>query len=274
MLEKIKYINHINEIVVIGEGKIFANASDLHDFAWSVSSKNNKISAFKRGIVTKTIPLQIVCDSEEEGIRIKNSMYEIMEKDVLAKEYGRIVIGNYYMKCYVAGSKKSEYLLNRGVMQVSLSVRTDCPEWVKESTTSFNENTASMDEYLDFPFDYSYDYRNELAQKQINNTSFVASDFRMDIFGYSINPTIYIAGHEYSVECTIDTGEYLTIDSTRKTIVLTHVDGRKENLFNKRNKASYIFEKIPAGVSAITTTDSQIAFDITLMEERSEPKWT
>ena len=70
----------------------------------------------------------------------------------------------------------------------------------------------------------------------------------------------------------VETNEFLTIDSVLKTIVLTKRDGSTENCFNYRNKDSYIFEKIPSGTSNISS--GNFNFEITLLEERSEPKWT
>lgn len=273
MLEKITYRNHINEVVEIGQNGIFVNESDLHDFSWSVTKRNDRISAFNKGVVKKTIPLQIVCNSEEEGIQIRNRIFEVMEKDVLAMKHGRIIIGNYYLRCFVTASKKSDYLRSKGLLTVKLTVQTDFPEWIRETTTVFNTKSGNISGLLDFPYDYPYDFKNELASGSINNTGFVASHFKMIIYGFVTNPTLYIGGHEYTVNVEVGTGEYLTIDSMNKTIVLTKYNGEQVNCFNARNKESYIFEKIPAGSSVIMTS-GQISFDITLLEERSEPKWT
>ena len=218
MLEKIIYKNHMNEVINFGQSGIFANSNDLRNFSWSYTSKNNRISEFKRGIVTKTIPVIIQCDSEEEGIKVKNRLFECAEKDVLTMQYGRIIIGDYYLQCYVT------------------------------------------------------DYTTNLLGKSLNNTDFIETNFRMVIYGACENPEVIIAGHKYQVNVSIAENEYLTIDSVEKTIVLTHTDGTRENCFNSRNRDSYIFEKIPSGVSGVSS--GHFKFDVTLLEERSEPRWT
>ena len=76
MLEKMTYRNHMNEEIDFGTNGIFVNSNDLHDFAWNYQSKNNRISSFEMGIVKKTIPVVIQCANEEEGIRIKNKLFE------------------------------------------------------------------------------------------------------------------------------------------------------------------------------------------------------
>ena len=98
------------------------------------------------------------------------------------------------------------------------------------------------------------------------------SNFIITIFGNVQSPTLYIGDHEYTVNVNVDTGEHLTIDSIEKTITLVKSNGEQVNCFNNRNKDSYVFKKIPVGTSQITST-GQIYFSITLLEERSEPKW-
>lgn len=281
MLEKIKFINHIQEEMSWGENGIYVNSNDLHDYSWDCTTDNNKISAFKKGVVTKTIPLIICCNSEEEGLLVKNRLLEITEKDVLALEHGRIVIGNYYLKCYVTGSEKSKYLFHKGYMETKLTITTDYPQWVKETLITFCTNGDVISDVeedmarkrnLDYNADFPYDYMSEMKGKTLNNTGFAKVNFRLIIHGAAINPIIYISGHCYQVNCHIEENEQLTIDSIAKTILLTKRDGTIENHFHQRNRESYIFERIPSG-SNIVTWDKTFKFDVVLFEERSEPKW-
>lgn len=272
MLEQLKYINHMNEILEFGKTKLYVNENDLRDFAWEITSKNDRISGFKKGIVTKTVPIILKCDSNEEGIALKNKLFEVFEKDVLAVKHGRIVIGDYYLKCYVTESAKSEYLINRSYLKITVKVSTDYPYWIKETSSTFNYGDNSAGTILDFNRDFAYDYTSNLIGKQLNNTSFVATNFKINIHGECENPRIRIAGHDYQVYASIKENEYVTIDSVNKTIVLTRVDGTKENLFNKRNRASYIFEKIPSGILNMSA-NGNFKFDVVLLEERGEPRW-
>ena len=272
MLEKFKYINHINESIEFGKNGLYVNYNDLRNYDWNVTSANNKISSFKKGVVTKTIPVIIYCRNESEGLAIKNRIFEVFEKDVLANKHGRIIIGDYCLKCFITGSKKTKYLQNKGYLELSLTVQTDYPSWIKETTVIFNTTSGSTSDYLDYEYDFEYDYASELNNIYINNVGFVDTDFRMVIYGFISNPKIYIDGHEYNVDVTISTGEYLTIDSVQKTIVLTRYNGEQVNCFNQRNRDSFIFQKIKPGTS-IVTCEGALKADITLIEERSEPKW-
>ena len=280
MLEQLKYINHVNEVFRFGSSGIFVNTNELHDYEWKVASVGNRISSISREVSTRKLPVVIMCDSEEEGIQARNRLLEIVEKDVLAMQHGKIIIGNYYFRCFVTSSRKTNYLTSKKLMELDLILTSDFPVWVKESTTSFKPANQPMllaldDETshgLDFPYDFNYDYFNSIAATSLNNPGFVPSNFKIIIYGGCSNPIINIQGHVYQVDCEINPGEYLTIDSTAKTIKLTKGDGSQENHFNDRNKTSYIFEKIPVGVSSVTW-DGNFGFDVILLEERSEPKW-
>lgn len=273
MFEKFIYTNHVNESLEFGTGGLYVNQNDLRDFAWDITSKNDKISGFKKGIVTKTLPVVIKCRTEAEGIALRNRIFEVSEKDVLANKHGKIKIGNYYLRCFITGSKKTEYLIHKSYMLVELTVTTDFPAWIRETKTSFGTQSGDSEGFLDFFFDFPFDFKNGLVNNEINNTDFVASNFIITIYGYVSNPTLYIAGHEYTVNVDVEAGEYLTIDSVNKEIKLTKNDGTVVNCFNNRNRDSYIFEKIPSGVNEIMSPSQNITFDITLLEERSEPKW-
>ena len=273
MLEKFTYTNSLNEKLEFGKDCLFVNENDLRNFAWSVTSKNDKISSFKKGIVKKTIPVILKCNSESEGLSMRNRLFEVFEKDILAMQYGKIHIGDYYLRCYITGSTKTQYLVNMNHMVVSLTVQTDLPEWIKETTTVFNMNSKSTEDHLDYQDDYPYDYKNGYINTTITNTGLVACNFILTIFGGVQFPELYIGGHKYMVNVAIPTGFYLTIDSINKTIIMTSSDGTQTNYFKKRHKDSYIFEKIPVGTSVVISPNQEISFNITLLEERSEPKW-
>lgn len=277
MLERIKYINHMMEEIVLGESGIFVNYNDLRDFTWNYRSENNKISSFYKGIVKKTVPIIIYCKNEAEGLEKKNRLFEVCEKDVITAQHGKLILGDYYLKCYVTASKKANYLMNKGYLETSLTITTDYPSWIKETKTVFRsdgsaEGAGTVGQNLDFPFDYPFDYASEMNDKRLNNTGFIDSAFQIIIYGSCVNPAISINGHTYQVNVEVADSEYLTIDSMTKKIILTKYDGSQVNCFQHRNRDSYIFEKITPG-NNIVTWNGAFGFDVVLLEERSEPKW-
>lgn len=252
MLEQLKYENHLGTVINFGVDGVFVNTSDLHDYEWSATTKGSRIGAFTRAATKKTLPIVIVCDTEGEGIDKRNKLFETFEKDVLAVQHGKIIIGDYYFKCYVTKSTKSDYQKSERYMSLKLTLLTDFPYWVKEKRFHYAKTTASA---------------------TLTNSSLAASNFRLFINGACTNPSISIAGHTYRVRCSVGDGETLTIDSTTKQIYTKQSDGTIINNFNDRDKSSYIFEKIPTGNIAITKPNN-FTLGIVLLDERSEPTWT
>lgn len=276
MLEQLRYKNHLNEVFDFGTNGIYVDSNELHDYEWAVTTKNERIAALTRTVSKRQIPVKISCETEEEGIVARNKLFEIAEKDVLAMQHGQIICGDYYFKCFVTCSKKTYYQPTKRVMEATLTVTSDYPFWVKETTVSYgaaSSEEGSTQSYLDYTIDYPIDYFCDLTTRPVNNTGFVSSNFRIIIYGSCVNPSISIAGHVYQVNCTVASGEFLTIDASAKKIYLTARDGTVTNQFNNRNRKSYIFEKIPTGQSVVSW-DGDFGFDIILLEERSEPKWT
>ena len=275
MLEQLRFINHIGEELQFGRGGVFVNYSNLHDYRWQYTYDGDKISVFKRGIVTKNIPVVVVCGNPDDGIQMINQIMEYSEKDILAKTKGRLVVGDYYMQCYISGSTKSDYLTKRGYMVATLEILTDQPAWIKETKFSFNygESHYMSGDDMDYNNDYPMDYTNPFSSRMVENPGFTGSDFRMIIYGPCDDAKISVGSHLYEVDCVVNSHETLTIDSKQKTIVLTHQNGTTDNKFRYRNRESYIFEKIPSGETMVTW-DDDYKFDIILYEERSEPKWT
>lgn len=271
MLKEISYTNHMNETLRLDTQNIFVQDCDLYDFSWNVNSKNNKISGFGKSVTQKTIALIIKGETEQKCIELRNDMFDVTEKDVLANKPGTMFVGRYFLKCFFTEVKKEEYIKESGFLRLTVKVATDTPYWTRETITTFGFSSGSAGPNLDFKCDFPADYTSNLLDTQLNNTSFAASNFIMRIYGSCDNPSVVIAGHEYNVSVTIAVNEYLTIDSVKKTVVLTKADGTKVNCFNHRNRDSYVFEKIPSGINSVL--GGNFKFDVTLLDERSEPKW-
>lgn len=274
MLEQLKYKNHMNEVFEFGKDGIFVDMNDLHDYEWTVTTKGSRIAALDRSISKRKLPVTIICDTEEKGIAARNKLMEVVEKDVLAMQHGRIIIGNYYFKCFVTQSQKKNYLTSKRWMELTLTLTSDFPYWVKETTHTFrNIAEEGGGKNLDFAFDHPYDYFSGMGTKDLNNSDFVGTNFRMVIYGACSHPAVYVSGHLYEVNCEVGANEHLTIDSVEKKVYITGNDGTVTNVFNLRNRDSYIFKKIPPGRN-IVAWEGDFGVDITLLEERSEPKWT
>lgn len=283
MLEKFIFENHLGLRFVGLEYGVYMNYNDLRDYSWSYDTINNKISRFYRNITERKLPLIVYCNSDEEAIEIKNRIHELAESDIEAKIPGKIFIGDYYTKGYITASTKSEYLLSKRLVKLTLTLTSENPAWYKEQTTVFLKDGGGETETpnrpitskikKDFPYDYPYDYSLSSANKKIVCDTVRGSNFRLKIYGEITNPSVIIGGHTYAINGAIGKGESVLIDSAEKTITLITVMGNKVNWYDKRNREDYIFQLIPSGQSTVVW-NGNFGFDLTVIEERSEPKWT
>ena len=274
MLDKFIYENHLGQRFDGLANGVYLNHSDLRDFWWSYDTINNKISRFFREITERNLPLVVYGKTDEEAIAAKHRLYELAEVDIVAKIPGKIFVGDYYTTGFITGSAKSNYLIRRKYSRIDLTFTSEDPAWYLEHSHSFFPGTESG--YVggfDYPFDYPYDYALSMNGRKIVCDSVGSSEFRLRIYGEATDPTVVIGGHTYTINGTISKGESLLIDSLTKTITLTTASGKKVNWFDKRGREEYIFEPLPAGQSTVTWSGA-FGFDLTVVEKRSEPKWT
>ncbi len=78
---------------------------------------------------------------------------------------------------------------------------------------------------------------------------------------------------EYIHRCVVGDGDKIVINSAELAITLVKADGTQENMFRYRDKQSDVFEKISSGNHRVMWNGS-FDFDLSVIHERGEPKWT
>ena len=273
MLDKMIHVNNRGDILDFLKLGIFINSNELRNYEWLATKTSDTISTFTKGVTNRVIPFVFFCDSDMAN-QIKDTFYEHFEVDILDMEPGYFEINGYRYYCYLTKSKKSDYLLSKKRLTLKVEIMTDQPYWIKENRMSFSVDSVQpvFDSKM-FPYHYSYIYGKTPGNESITNDSMKPSHFRFVIYGPISNPSISISGHTYNVNCEVSNSEYLVIDSRTREIYIMTISGEKENVFNKRNFESYIFEKIPVGYSLVAWSGG-FGFDLIIYDERSEPKWT
>ena len=276
MLDKFIFENHLGQRFDGLQNGVYLNYSELRNYSWSYDVINNRISRFYNKTKNRKIPLVVKRDSDEEAVGTLNRLHELAEADVEARIPGKIFVGDYYTQGYITASKKSKYLISKQLCSIELTLTSDDPAWYREKTHQFFSGTESggvIGGGIDYPFDYPFDYAQTIKGHEIVCNSSGKHGFRMLIYGEAVNPSVSIGGHVYAINGTVSDGEILLIDSLNKTITLTTVLGNKINWFDKRVRKDYIFEPIPAGKHSVSWSGT-FGFDLTVMEKRSEPRWT
>jgi hypothetical protein len=152
--------------------------------------------------------------------------------------------------------------------------------WRRSSVTHLLYRDSNDSKWLDYQFDYPYDYMGMALGSTVVNDSLASMPVKLTIFGPISNPYIVIGTNRYQVNVEVPAGARLEIDgaSEPKSVTLIRANGEHVNVFANavrgtgRGSGSYVFEPLPPGVSGVTWA-GQFDWDLELFEERSEPPW-
>lgn len=234
-----------------------------------------RVSRFTKDPITLTLKLKYR-GSESTISTNLDAFFAAAESDILNQIDGSLYIGNEYLNGYFLTRETTPSAEFYGY-ENEVKFFAPTPFWIKPISRTFlaeqADASAATGAYLDYPYDYAYDYTARTAGTwEWNIDHFCDSAFTLQIFGYIDTPKITISGHVYQIDGEIKAGEYITIDSRDNTIKLNKGGGIVQNAFNLRNKESDIFQAIPSGLLNITSAGT-FTWSLTLYLERSEPRW-
>lgn len=225
-----------------------------------------RVSAFTKKASTYQTTL-LVRGGKIQRMAVLTALHDDFENDVRHMTPGRIIYGDWYCDCYIIASQTTPDKDYSTWTENTITIYVPSGFWVREETRHFSAPVPEASEYLEYSFDYEYDYTPPAAAQTVWETdSPFESDFEMRIYGACVNPRVVVNGYPYLVNASIAEGETLVINSQNHTVMCGNT-----NLFDNRNKVQSVFEKIPSGSLALTW--GGFAFDLILYEERSEPKW-
>lgn len=289
MLEAFTYENHKGVAFEGLPNGVYLQTNELRDYSWEYETMNNRISRFYRATKQRKIPLLICCKTVEEAAETKNRLLDLADIDIEAIRPGKIRIGEWYTTGYITSSKKKDYRISGRFCGIELVLTSTDPCWYREQVYVFGgdidlnlppaDDTVYQSEY---PYDYhsptrwssfNFDYFVPYTSRYIRCSDVRKSQFRIRIFGEVDRPVITIGSHVYALIDKIEPRAIVDIDSRNKTIVMTDEYGGKHNWFYYRDPDSYIFEPVPTGIVPVSY-NGQFRFELTVIEERSEPAWT
>lgn len=270
------YENHIGERIDLNSENIILQYQEFFNYSWDTTIRNRKIKGFKRDSATLPVTVAVTAETEDEYLQIIEEFYRITEKDILAVAPGKLYINEYYLRCYISGDIKQDAFKGILFQIKNLTLVTDYPFWIKETTYQYLAEPPEAVKYTDleagimFP-EFPFDFAPVRGEKILENPSFTDSNFIMIIYGFAEGPQVSIAGHPYRVETTIYEGERLVIDSKKGTVKKIGRLGEVVDCYNARQKDYSVFQKIPPGLNVFQWSGG-FGIDITLFDERSEPK--
>ena len=181
---------------------------NLFDGEFDAIEDDDRIQGWERKITSKKLNIEIhaVGVSLEQAI---DQLENVAEKDVLNTTPGRLYVGSSYMKGWLVGTTKDRWLQDLDSISNELIFKSDYPYWITEEEFHFykqGSGNAEKMEWLEFPYNFPYEFSKVRNLQYINNSNYTASGFKMIIYGPCINPLIRIAGHIYELRTTLYEG--------------------------------------------------------------------
>jgi len=276
----IKYVNSRNEVLdLAGDRYKMLRDSTLFDYDWEYDTMNEYnpvVCSFNRSMAQKNITVDISAKSQKEYMAACNRFLEVTEKDIYSLTQGKLVVGQFYLPCYILSKKMASWHPAANRIRNTYTILSEKGRWMKDVYKVFGATSIYEPESTDrdYPKDYFMDYVPSGGINRLISDSFVPFDFEIVFQGPVTDPQVICGGNVYRVFTQLEEGETLTINSLSKKIFKTKLNGEVVNEFSRRDRENYIFAKMPAtsGSTYIEHTEGTIV-SIRAYTERSEPKW-
>jgi hypothetical protein len=292
---RVFYRNHLGKRMDLSKPPYSLLYGELFDYTHEYETVSGGyygeyISRFYK-VVTK-IPLQFSVLSKAENFnRALRAFYEFIDVDIETKTPGRIELDTgEYMEGYIVASKKGFDKRLMPAVSNDLTFVTERPFWCRDLHYQFEVGPDPSlpdpggDDWLDFyddkgrkgNFDYPFDFKRGTGVQTLKSNGLAGGkgyEFEMTIYGVPgapTTPSITIGGHPYIVREIVYPAEKMIINSKEKRVYKVLDTGEEVSCFAKRNKEYSVFKPIEDGAWVVTTNS---LFDLTVFQERSEPKW-
>ena len=271
----IYYQSATNRIIDFKSSTYRLQTADIFDYEWDFESIQSvfggTITRFTKKMAKKDLKFTVKAPTKQGYYAALNDLFEITEKDVVENTPGRLYVNGYYLTCFITAGSKSEWESGVPICDGELTLVAPNPFFVGETSQEYSIQQIDG-EYGKFPMKYPTRYASWSTNQILINPHFSNSPFKLVIHGECTDPAVLINGILYKVNTIVNVDEYITIDTKAKTIYLTRIDGTQVNLYNLQDREFYIFTPISAGSNTISW-DGSFAMEITIYEERGEPKW-
>lgn len=273
-MKEFYYLNTQNQKLDFTEFPYLAkDISELENYEHNYDHEGNEILDFYEGLSEIPFSVNVYGDTVEEYEAAANRMFEVTEYDVKANKRGKLYYGNQYVLCNLISNIKDNIYEEIGFHESHITMITDHPYWIHEVYLQFiPTEQKEIADGLDFPTDFPFDFAIEkTGVKWINIEHYTPCDFKMRMYGPCTDPCVTINGHPYQIITTLESGEYLEVDSKAQTIIKYMENGTTSNLYNSRLFEYSVFKKIPCGESIINWNGT-FGFELIVYMKRSELK--
>ena len=239
---------------------------------YAITLHGKKIARFDTSLSEKGATLTVSARNMEAYYEALNYFFDVVEADVVNLTPGKLYVNGQYMQCYISGSKKTEWECGCNWLDNKITILSDNPTWIREETIIYERKSRPETGFLDYPYDYRYDYTPNLNSVFLENTEVAPCDIKMVIQGPCLNPEICIGENKYQVMTELSSYEYIVLNTSERTAYKVSYNGAISNVWGSLNSDYDNFKKVPGG-KHIVTTNGNFKVQITAYISRSEPRW-
>jgi hypothetical protein len=275
----LKYSNSQGVEVDLTDRPYLWSVNNLADYEWTIEQSPlllSGIGAAKsrliRGTQSKNVEIVVYRGGGLSVYADIDYLTSIFEGDVLRGEYGRLYIGDQYCEGNFVSSIKT-IQRNIKIAKIALTFRTDRPFWISEERITLPIYSGETNVGFVYPFHYPFGYTASLGARQIINDHYAATSAIITLYGPATDPQIAVDSHIYKVSGELGESERYVINQPARTVQKITQSGEVINAFAQRGKTYSVFQPIPPGES-IVFHNGEFAAEITLLKERSEPRWS
>lgn len=244
-------------------GPIRTRTANFHDYSWKPKVVNlqygDRVTRFDKASVTYTAVLDID-GSLAERRETLNTLHTAFDNDIYKMTPGRIIHGEYYIRCFVT---LSSTFYKGPFTQNEINIYCPYPFWIKERQYEFIKPDSSEDanRYLDYASEgalYSVEsgYYLDFVQGHLDEDGVV----HLPIVATEVIPQSANLGFEGNGEFPYD---YMCINSGQQTITNAGTRGADYRLivFGAISNPCVIIDNIIIGVNASIAEDEYLVID-------------
>ena len=282
MIELI-YENNRGQRINLTQLPYWVNVEPIFDYEWDYTKREKRrstiVAGFTKNISSRSLILHIMSHSKTVRDTAIDEFNSVIESDIYDGKAGKIWCGDWYTYGYIVASDNKKWQYDAPVIEKTITLVREQDSWFRQIVKKSYEGDAytptpeSWTKNYEPSYDYSYDYMTDFdTSVQLNNPDSLPSNFILLIQGYANQPEIHIGDNVIQFNVEIPEGAVLEVNAITKKTIMHMPDGTDMNVFGARNADYYIFDRIPSGKSVVTWNGA-FTWEITLIEERSEPRW-
>ena len=277
------YENNKGEKINLCKWPYKLNVEPMFDYEWDYTKRDYRrgdiIAGFTKKIQTKSLVLHIASPNVDVRNLAIDNLNSAIEADIYEGTPGKIWLGDWFTYGYITAAKNENWQYGVPIIKKTITLAREQSSWYRQILKkSYEANLIIIEPeewdktYADM-HDFQYDYMTDFDTRvELVNPDALPSNFILKIIGPAERPEITIGKNVIQFNYDVQDGCELVVDATKKTTIVYQPDGTQINVFGARNADYYIFERMPSGINTVEW-DGSFSWEITLIEERSEPRW-